>query len=176
MARNSIVSSATVQVLIIIRQLKSLKFQEISNTCSWFYSFITYLLKRDEKVSKKCTSHNSIETRQLLIKEVGLFLIIGKVLLKCSQFTFIIDIFEDNHNIDRDHFQTNSVNVMKNRLVVVKNTRKFQFISTWLSHINKPQKSPLGTNNAQNALSHTGLRQTVEKIDDLEKYWVVIYQ
>ena len=84
MARNSVGSPYF--VLIIIQQFKSLKLQhkEISNTCSWFYSFITYLLERGEKVSKKCTSHNSIETRQLLIKEVGLFFIMGKVLLKCS--------------------------------------------------------------------------------------------
>ena len=55
---------------IIIRQLKSLKFQhrELSSTCffkhiDWLYSFIPYLLERGEKGSKKCASHNSIETR-----------------------------------------------------------------------------------------------------------------
>ena len=71
-----------------------------------------------------------------------------KVLLKCSYFTFLIDIFEDNHNIERDLFERDSViNVMKNRLLVAKNARKFQFISTWLSHISKPWKLSLGTNN-----------------------------
>ena len=46
---------------------------------------------------------------------------------------------------------------MKNRLLVAKNTRKFQFISTWLSHISKPWEL-------------SGLRQTVETRGDLEKY------
>ena len=41
-----------------------------------------------------------------------------KVLLKCSEFTFLIDIFEDNHNIEGDHFERDSVKVMKNRLLV----------------------------------------------------------
>ena len=54
-----------------------------------------------------------------------------KVLLKCSYFTFLIDIFEDNHNIERDRFERDSVRVLKNRLLVAKNSRKFQFISTW---------------------------------------------
>ena len=52
--------------------------------CSWFYSFT--LVEKDEKVSKRFTSHNLIETRQLLLlaKEVGLFFNKGKVLSKCS--------------------------------------------------------------------------------------------
>ena len=33
---------------------------------------------------------------------------------------YVIDIFEDNHNIVRDPFETGSVNVMKNRLLVAK--------------------------------------------------------
>ena len=45
---------------------------------------IPHLLEQGEKVLNKFTSHNSIETRQLLIKEVGLIFDIGNVLLKCS--------------------------------------------------------------------------------------------
>ena len=78
--------------------------------------------------------------------------------MKCISFTFLIDIFEDNHYIECDCFKRNSINVMKNRLLVAKNTRKFQFISTWLSHISKPWEL-------------SGLRQTVETHGDLEKYW-----
>ena len=36
------------------------------------------------------------------------------------QLVYLIDIFEDNHNIIRDRLETVSVNVMKNRLLVAK--------------------------------------------------------
>ena len=36
------------------------------------------------------------------------------------QLVYFIGIFEDNHNIARDRFATGSVNVMKNRPLVVK--------------------------------------------------------
>ena len=70
----------------------------------------------------------------------------GNLLLKCSYFTFLIVIFEDNHNTGRDPFKKDSVNVMKNRLLVANNTMKFQFISIWLSQISKRWKLSLGTN------------------------------
>ena len=35
-----------------------------TNIYSWFYSVVSYLLERREKVSKKCTSDNSIETSE----------------------------------------------------------------------------------------------------------------
>ena len=54
------------------------------------------------------------------------------------QLVCFIDIFEDTHNIVPDHFVTDSVSVMKNRPLVEKNTRKFKYIPTWLSHIRKP--------------------------------------
>ena len=41
------------------------------------------------------------------------------------QLIYLIDIFQDNYNIARDHFETDSVNVMKNRLLVAKKQRKF---------------------------------------------------
>ena len=49
------------------------------------------------------------------------------------QLIYPIDIFEDNDNIVRDRFETDSVNVMKNRPLVAKNQRKFQYILAWLS-------------------------------------------
>ena len=74
-------------VLIMIRQLKSLKFENKKNyfpTHAAGFVRLPYLGEKGEKVSNKFTSHNSIEARQLLVKEVGSFFNIGKVLLKCS--------------------------------------------------------------------------------------------
>ena len=44
------------------------------------------------------------------------------------QLIYLIDIFEDNYNIVRDCFETDSVNVMKNRQLAAKKQRKFQYI------------------------------------------------
>ena len=44
------------------------------------------------------------------------------------QLVYPIDIFEDNYNIVRDRFQTDSVNVMKRRPLVAKKQRKPQYI------------------------------------------------
>ena len=49
------------------------------------------------------------------------------------QLIYLIDIFEDNYNIARDCFETDSVNVMKNRPLVPKKQRKFQYILACLS-------------------------------------------
>ena len=49
------------------------------------------------------------------------------------QLTYLIDIFQDNYNIARDRFETDSVIVMKNKSLVAKKQRKFQYILTWLS-------------------------------------------
>ena len=43
------------------------------------------------------------------------------------QLIYPIDIFEDNYNIVRDRFETDSVNVMKNRPHVAKKQRKPQY-------------------------------------------------
>ena len=48
------------------------------------------------------------------------------------QLIYLTDIFEDNYNIVRDRFETDSVNVMKNRLLVAKKQWKFHYILTWL--------------------------------------------
>ena len=44
------------------------------------------------------------------------------------QLIYFTDIFEDNYNILRDCFETDSVNVMKNRPLVANQHRKFQYI------------------------------------------------
>ena len=49
------------------------------------------------------------------------------------QLIYLADIFEDNYNIVRDRFETDSVNVMKKRSLVAKKQRKFQYILAWLS-------------------------------------------
>ena len=67
MSRNTVVSSYC--VLIIIRQLKSSKFynklikENYFKTHAAGFIRLPYLLERGEKISKKLTSHNSIETR-----------------------------------------------------------------------------------------------------------------
>ena len=42
------------------------------------------------------------------------------------QIIYLIDIFQDYFNIVRDCFQTDSVNVMKNRPLIAKKQRKFK--------------------------------------------------
>ena len=49
------------------------------------------------------------------------------------QLIYLIDIFQDNYNIVRDRFETNSVNVMQNKLLVAKKQIEFQYILAWLS-------------------------------------------
>ena len=49
------------------------------------------------------------------------------------QLIYFIDIFENSDNIASDRFETDSVNVMKNRPLVPKKQRKFQYILTRLS-------------------------------------------
>ena len=49
------------------------------------------------------------------------------------QLIYLIDIFQDNYNIVTDRFETDSVNVMKNRSLVAKKRRNFQYILAWLS-------------------------------------------
>ena len=44
------------------------------------------------------------------------------------QLIYLADIFEDNYNIVRDRFETNSVNMLEIRPLVAKKQRKFQNI------------------------------------------------
>ena len=45
------------------------------------------------------------------------------------QLIYLADIFEDNYNIVRDRFETESVNVTKYMSLIAKKQRKFQYIS-----------------------------------------------
>ena len=63
------------------------------------------------------------------------------------QFIYLTDIFEDNYNIVRDRFETDSVNVMKNRPLVAKKQSKFQYIIAWLCLL-KNMKIATRNNNA----------------------------
>ena len=56
---------------------------------------------------------------------------------------------------------------MKNRPLVPKKQRKFQYTLTRLSL----SKLSLGTTTLKSFVSHTGLWQTFEWLDELEKYW-----
>ena len=87
------------------------------------------------------------------------------------QLTCIIYISEDNYKIERDRFETDSVNVIKDRPLIVKKHRKFKYILTWFSLSEKPWTLSLGTTTLKMFVSHTGLWELLEKFDDLEKYW-----
>ena len=49
------------------------------------------------------------------------------------QLIYLIEIFEGNYNIVPDCFETDYVNVTKNRPLVAKKHRKFQYILAWFS-------------------------------------------
>ena len=86
------------------------------------------------------------------------------------QIIYLIDIFEDNYNIVHDRFETDSVNVMKNRPLVAKKKEISIYISL-AQFIKQTWKLSLGTTTLKSFVSHTGLWETLEKLDDLEKYW-----
>ena len=44
------------------------------------------------------------------------------------QLIYLIDVSEDNYDIVSDRFETDSVNMMKNRSLVATKQRKFQYI------------------------------------------------
>ena len=85
------------------------------------------------------------------------------------QLIYRIDIFEDNYNIVRDRFETDSVNVMKNRSLVAKKQRKSQYMLA-ASVYQKTMKIVARNNNTLNIRKPNQLRQNFEKLDDLEKY------
>ena len=65
------------------------------------------------------------------------------------QLIYRIDIFEDNYNIVRDRFETESVNVMKSTSLVAKTQRKSQYILA-ASVYQKTKKIIARSNNTQN--------------------------
>ena len=78
------------------------------------------------------------------------------------QLIYLADIFEDNYNIVRDRFETESANVMKYMSLVAKKQRKFQYISLAQS-IRQPWEMSLGTTTLKSFISHTGLWETLER-------------
>ena len=49
------------------------------------------------------------------------------------QLIYIINISEDNYNILRGGFETDSINIIKDRPLVAKKYRKFKYILAWPS-------------------------------------------
>ena len=78
------------------------------------------------------------------------------------QLIYLADIFEDNYNIVRDHFETESVNVMKYMSLVAKKQRKSQYISLAQS-IRQPWELLLETATLKSFVSHTSLWETLER-------------
>ena len=76
------------------------------------------------------------------------------------QLIYLADIFEDNYNIVRDLFETESANGIKYMLLVAKKQRKFQYISLAQS-IRQPWELSLGTTSLKSFVSHTGLLETL---------------
>ena len=72
------------------------------------------------------------------------------------QIIYLIDIFEDNYNIVHDRFETDPVNVMKNRPLVAKKKEISIYISLAQS-IKQTGKLSLGTTTLKSFVSHTGL-------------------
>ena len=72
------------------------------------------------------------------------------------QIIYLIDIFEDNYNIVHDRFETDSVNVMKNRPLVAKKKEISIYISL-VQSIKQTWKLSLGTTTLKSFVSHTGL-------------------
>ena len=121
-------------VLIIIQQLKSLKFHSKEN---YFQTHAAGFVRLPYwRKARKYQRELHLIIRLKLDKTTGkrswFIFQYGKGFIE-MQLIYLIDIFEDNYNIVRDRFETDSVNVMKNRPLVAKKQRKFQYILAWLS-------------------------------------------
>ena len=73
------------------------------------------------------------------------------------QLTYLINILQDYYNIVPHRFETDPVNLMKNRSLVEKKLRKFQYILAWLILSEKTCKLSLGTTTFKSFVSHTSL-------------------
>ena len=71
------------------------------------------------------------------------------------QLIYLIDIFEDNYNIVHDRFEADS--------------KEISIYISLAECIRKPWKLSPGTTTLKTFISHIGLLQTLEKLDDLEK-------
>ena len=89
----------------------------------------TYLLGKDEKVSKKFRNHNLIEIRYYWL----VYFSIWQKFYWTS--VYFIDNLEDNHKIVRDRFITDLVNVMKNIQLVAKKHKEISiYVNLTQSH------------------------------------------
>ena len=165
MSRNTVVSSYC--VLIIVRQLKSLKF---SNKENYFQTHAAGLLFVNLFSGERRESITDIYI--LLIdwnyinyittgKRSWFIFQNGKGFIE-MQLIYLADIFEDNYNIVRDHFETESPNVMKYMSLVAKKQRKFHYISL-AQCIRQPWELSLGTTTLKSFVNHTSLWQTLER-------------
>ena len=83
----------------------------------------------------------------------------------------MLTLFEDNYNIVRDCFETESVNMMKYMLLVAKKQNKFQYISLTQS-IHTTMRTAIRNNNTQIVCQpYWFVRNSLEKLADLEEYW-----
>ena len=79
------------------------------------------------------------------------------------QLVYLTDIFEDIYNIVCVPFETDSVNVMKNM-------KEILITINLASSYQKTMEIVTRNNNTETFVNHTGLWQTLEKREDLEKY------
>ena len=71
-----------------------------------------------------------------------------------------------------DRFVTTSVNMMKNGPLIAKKHKQISiYINLVQPHQKTMQKFYQETTTLKTLVSHTALWETVEKLDDLEKYW-----
>ena len=73
------------------------------------------------------------------------------------QLIYLIDIFQTNYNIVRDRFERDSINLMKNRPLVAKKQRQFQYILAWLSFQKTMKIVTRNIKKFKSFVSHTGL-------------------
>ena len=117
---------------LAVKVIKILKQRGLfSNTCSWFCSFTLFSGERRESIKEIYIL--IFDLNQITIGKSSWFILsIGKGFIE-KQLIYLIAIFQDNYNIGRDRFETDSANVMKNKLLVAKKQIEFQYILAWLS-------------------------------------------
>ena len=91
------------------------------------------------------------------------------------QLIYLADTFEDNYNILRDRFETESVNVMKYMSLVAKK-QKVISIYQLASVYQTTMRTVTTKNNTQIVRKpYWFVRNSCENSDDLEKYWATCY-
>ena len=80
------------------------------------------------------------------------------------QLIYLSDIFQDNYNIVRDHFETDSLNVMKNRSLVAK--KQVNFNIHQLGSVSQKTMKIVTRNNNTEIVRKPSWFETLEKPDD----------